>query len=159
MQKALNPSYLARYGLDSERELKETQAQLQIAVWMGKISNPDFSALEERRTQRNEIIKKELREGKLVYGVRYYTPAMYLQYELTRFKLDFTIYQAEKIGPYLLHPITEEEKRAFYDENQDLFTRYFGDSFGYEEVRMIIEKRLKEKEYEKIVQNILRECN
>ncbi|MEI3339912.1 MAG: hypothetical protein V8R80_08210 [Eubacterium sp.] len=42
--------------------------------------------------------------------------------------------------------MTEEEKRTFYEENGDLFTRYFGDSFSYEEVRMIIEKRLKEME-------------
>ena len=49
----------------------------------------------------------------------------------------------------------EAEKRAFYEENPDLFTRFEGDSFGYGEVSMIIEKRLKEKEYENIVQDIL----
>lgn len=144
------------YELDSEQEWKEVQARLQIAVWMGTIPSPDVSALEDRRIQKNETIKKELEDGKTVYGVRYYTPAMYLQYELTRFKLDFTVYQEEKLGPYPLRKITETEKRTFYDENRDLFTRYFGDSFGYEEVRMIIEKRLKEKEYEEIVQDILR---
>lgn len=156
MQKESDQVYIEQYGLDSERELREVRVKLQIAVWMGIIPASDFSSLEERRTQKNETIKKELEEGKIVYGVRYYTPAMYIQYELTRFKLDFTVYQNAKLGPYLLCKITDEEKRAFYDENRDLFTRYFGDSLGYEEVSMIIEKRLKEREYEKIVQDILR---
>ncbi|MGF0033434.1 hypothetical protein ACQRBN_10745 [Bariatricus sp. SGI.154] len=151
-----NQVYIEKYSLDSEQELRKAQAELQIAVWMNIISSTEFSAVEERRVQKNETIKKDLAEGKIVYGVRYYTPVMYLQYELTRFKLDFTTYQGKNIGPYPLCQITEEEKRTFYDENRDLFTRYFGDSFGYEEVRMIIEKRLKEKEYEKIVQDILR---
>lgn len=151
-----NQVHIEKYGLNSERELRKVRAELQVAVWMGAIPSPDFSALEERRTKKNETIRKELEEGKMVYGVRYYTPAMYLQYELTRFKLDFTVYREATLGSYILHRVTEEEKRAFYDENRDLFTRYWGDSFGYEEVRMIIEKRLKEKEYEKIVQDILR---
>lgn len=155
MQRKSDQIYKEKYALDSEHELKEVRAKLQIAVWMGMISSSEFSALEERRKQKNELIKGKLAEGDIVYGVRYYTPAMYLQYELTRFKLDFTVYQEKNIGPYVLHEITEEEKKIFYDENRDLFTRYWGDSFGYEEVSMIIEKRLKEREYEKIVQNIL----
>lgn len=155
MPMEINQAYIEKYGLDSEWELMRVQAELQIAVWMDVIPDSDLDALEERRTKKNQTIKKELEEGKTVYGTRYYTPAMYLQYELTRVKLDFTVYREEKLGPYTLHKVTEEEKKAFYDENRDLFTRYFGDSFRYEEVRMIIEKRLKEKEYENIVQDIL----
>ena len=50
---------------------------------------------------------------------------------------------------------TEEEKRAFYDNNQDLFGRYHGDLFDYEDVRQIIEKRLREDAYDRLIQDIL----
>lgn len=155
MHRESDQAYIKQYFLKSEQELREVQAKLQIAVWMGLISGPDLRLVEERRLKKNETIRKALTEGKPVYGVRYYTPPMYLQYELTRFKLDFTVYKGNHIEPYVLHEITGKEKKAFYDGNRDLFTRYWGDSFDYEEVSMIIEKRLREREYEKIVQNIL----
>lgn len=148
--------YQDYFNLGSAREVREVQAKLQIAAWMNLIRNADLSAAEERRKQKNERIKKDLEDGEIVYGVTNYTPAMYLQYELTRFKLDFTVYKGKTVGPYPYKEITEEEKKTFYGGNRDLFTRYFGDSFGYEEVRMIIEKRLREREYENIVQDLLR---
>ena len=48
-----------------------------------------------------------------------------------------------------------EEKRAFYENNQDLFGRYHGDLFDYEDVRQIIEKRLREDAYDRLIQDIL----
>lgn len=147
--------YRELYDLDSEQEMMEISARLQIAADMGLIDSPELVAVEERRKKKNEEIHKKLQEGKIVYGVRKFTPAMYLSYELTRFKLDFTVFQGEMIGSYRCHVITEEEKRSFFDENRDLFTRYHGDSFTYDDVQMIIGKRLKEMEYEKLVQKIL----
>lgn len=142
------------YGFSSAKDRNRVLAQLQIAAWMGLISSPDFEEVEERRKQKNEEIKKRLAEGEIVYGLSHYTPAMYLQYELTRFKLDYTVYKGKYVGSFPYREITEGEKKAFYEENRDLFTRYFGDSFAYEEVRMIIEKRLREEEYENIVQDL-----
>ena len=49
----------------------------------------------------------------------------------------------------------QEEKRAFYENNQDLFGRYHGDLFDYEDVRQIIEKRLREDAYDRLIQDIL----
>ena len=60
------------------------------------------------------------------------------------------------MGGYVCQEITEEQKRAFYEENRDLFTRSAGDSFAYGEVSMIIEKRIREQEYENIIQDLLR---
>lgn len=148
-------AYMAQYGLESEREVREVEAKLKIAALMGLIGKPDLSAVEERRKKRNASNEKKLQAGDILYGVREFTPAMYLQYELTRFKLEFTVYEGEKIGPWECRKITETEKKNFYEANGDLFTRYFEDSFAYEEVRMIIEKRLKEMEYERLVKNIL----
>ena len=147
--------YREYYSLATESEVCEVQAKLQIATWMGVIDTPNLDAVEVRRKQKNDSINAKLAKGETVYGLTHYTPSMYLQYELTRFKLDFTVYKGEKIGTYPYQEFPEEEKRAFYENNPDLFTRYFGDSFGYEEVSMIIEKRLKEKEYESIVQDLL----
>ena len=59
------------------------------------------------------------------------------------------------IAGYPCRVFSETDLRQYYDNNRDLFTRYFGDSFGFEEVAMIIEKRLKEKEYEDIVKDLL----
>lgn len=164
------------YGFSSEEERKLVLARLQAAAWMGVISSPDLEAVEERRKQKNAEIEKRLAKGEAVYGLTHYTPAMYLQYELTRFKLDYTVHAKAFLdqysknishGPcfyrgggtcpaqYSYREITEEEKKAFYEENKDLFTRYFGDSFAYDEVSMIIEKRLREMEYESIIQDLL----
>lgn len=103
--------------------------------------------MEKRRSKKNE--------EKSLYGVRFYSPPMYLQYELTRFKLDF-VQPSERIKKLGVCPsFTEEEKRAFYENNQDLFGRYHGDLFDYEDVRQIIEKRLREDAYDKLIQDIL----
>ena len=146
------------YGLTSKEEVSEVFARLQIAAWMNLIPTPDLEAVDERRRRKNAEAEKALSEGGIVYGPVYYTPSMYLQYELTQFKLDYTVFKGEQVGRYPYREITEKEKRAFYDENRDLFTRYNGDGFGYREVSTIIEKRLREQEYENIIRDLLREC-
>ena len=55
---------------------------------------------------------------------------------------------------YTYREISVEEKQSFYEANRDLFRRYHGDSFTYEEVAMIINKRIREMEYEKEIHNI-----
>ncbi len=139
------------YGLSSEEEKKRVLAQLQIAAWMGLISSSNLDAVEERRKQKNEEIDRQLAKGEVVFGLTHYSPAMYLQYELTRFKLEYTVYTGKQVGNYPYREITEAQKQVFYEENRDLFTRYFGDSFEYREVSMIIEKRLREQEYEDLI--------
>ena len=162
------------YGFTSPEEEKQVLARLQAAAWMNLADSPGLGAAEERRKKKNAETEKQLTGGETVYGLTHYTPAMYLQYELTRFKLDYTVSAevcldnfsksisgspglsgGDKNRParYSFREITEEEKRAFYGENRDLFTRYSGDSFSFAEVSMIIEKRLREQEYEKIVQD------
>ena len=94
-------------------------------------------------------------DGTTVYGVRHYSAPAYLQFELTRFKLDF-VEPCGKIRALGVCPdFTEVQTRAWYDANRDLFTRYFGDSFSYEESRQIIEKRMREEVYDNLVQDIL----
>lgn len=140
---------------EKEKNVRSEQARLLIGYWLGTIPSPDITDVEKRRKIKNEEIQEKLQKGEVVYGVTHFTPSMYLQYELTRIKLDYTVYQGETLGGYPCQVFSEDDLRQFYDENRDLFTRYFGDSFGFEEVAMIIEKRLKEKEYEDIVNDLL----
>ncbi|WP_461821032.1 hypothetical protein [Blautia stercoris] len=53
---------------------------------------------------------------------------------------------------------TEAQKRErFTNKIMDLFGRYHGDFFTYEEVAQIIEKRLREDAYDKLIEDVLRE--
>lgn len=135
-----------KYCLD-QKEWEEAQAALLLAKRFGLIEDAGIEALEKRRAEKNRESAR--------YGARYYSSAMYLQYELTRFKLDF-VQPSEQIRRLGVCPdFSEEEKRAFYENNQDLFGRYHGDLFEYEEVRQIIEKRLREEAYDRLIQDLL----
>ena len=143
-----------KYCLD-RKEWEEAQVALLLAKRFGLIEDASIEALEKRRAKKNEENNQAEKAGKLFYGPRFYSPAMYLQYELTRFKLDF-VQPSETIKKLGVCPdFTEKEKRAFYENNQDLFGRYHGDLFDYEDVRQIIEKRLREDVYDKLIQDIL----
>ena len=137
-----------KYCLD-KKEWERAKAALLLAKRFGLIEDDGIEALEKRRSKKNE--------EKSLYGVRFYSPPMYLQYELTRFKLDF-VERCEKIRALGICPdFTDAQTRAWYDANPDLFTRYAGDSFPYEEVIQIIEKRMREEVYDSLVQDLLRE--
>ena len=143
-----------KYCLD-KKEWEEAQAALLLAKRFGLIEDASIEALEKRRAKKNEENNRAEKAGKLFYGPRFYSPAMYLQYELPRFKLDF-VQPSEKIKKQGRCPdFSEKEKRAFYENNQDLFGRYHGDLFDYEDVRQIIEKRLREDAYDRLIQDIL----
>lgn len=139
------------WGLNkSERE--KAKAELMLATQLGFIEEAGLKAVEMRRRKKNEKLQKRLKEGKIVYGLTCYGKPAYLQHELTKFRLDFV---SGKATSYLYRVITREEKECFYRDNQDLFTRYFGDPFPYEDVEDIIEKRIREEEYYGLIQNIL----
>lgn len=143
------------YCLTPEEE-HYAKACLTLAKRWGLIDDDSFSALECRRTAKNAQAEKEEQDGKPVYGTRRFSAPAYLQYELTRFKLDFTE-PCEKIRALSICPdFTDAQTRAWYDANPDLFTRYAGDSFPYEEVKQIIEKRMREEVYDSLVQDLLR---
>ncbi len=142
------------YSIEQEA-LRKAQAEVLFAKELGLISDGDFAALEQRRQAKNKENQEKKKKGEVVYGLISYSAPAYLQYELTRFKLDFTQERDLIKKNYEYQPISEEEKRKFYNDNRNLFTRFFGDSFSYEEVEMIIEKRIREGEYEKNVKDIL----
>ena len=136
----------------NETELKEAKGVLLLAERLGFIEEAGLDALEERRKRKNIEIQDKLKKGETVYGLVSYNGPSYLQYELTRFRLDFV---SGKASGYVYREITEKEKEDFYRENQDLFVRYLGDVFPYEDVKDIIEKRIREEEYHGLIKDLL----
>ena len=108
---------------------RHAKACLTLAKRWGLIGDDSPEALERRRAAKNAQAERAEQDGKPVYGTRRFSAPAYLQYEQTR---------------------------AWYDANPDLFTRYAGDSFPYEEVKQIIEKRMREEVYDSLVQDLLR---
>ncbi len=145
---------MRRYCLD-EQDLERAEASLLLAQKLGLIEKAGLDEMEKRRREKNGEIERKLQQGELVYGLRCYSPAAYLQYELTRFRLDFTEQLPVIREHYVYAGIDEEQKHAFYEQNQDLFTRYWGDLMTYEEVTQIIEKRIREAEYDALVEDLL----
>ena len=134
---------------------RHAKACLTLAKRWGLIGDDSPEALERRRAAKNAQAERAEQDGKPVYGTRRFSAPAYLQYELTRLKLDF-VQPCEKVREGGFCPdFTEQEKRDFYEQNRDLFGRYHGDYFTYEEVSQIIEKRLREDAYDKIIREIL----
>ena len=138
-----------------KKERDYSMASLMQAHRLGLIENPRLAAVEQRRQEENRRRREDLEKGKTVYGPEQYSPIAYLHHELTSFKLAYAS-ESEKIASReIFRPISREETRRFYEEHGDLFTRYQGDAFSYEDVELIIRKKIREKEYEDAVQNIL----
>lgn len=138
-----------------QEELRKAQGAFLLAQKMGILEDPSWEGLETRRQKHNERLQMMERENQKFYGPRFYSAQAYLQYELTRLKLDF-VQPSENVRISGLCPVfTEKEKKIFYEQNMDLFGRYHGDFFTYEEVDQIIEKRLREEAYDRLVEDIL----
>lgn len=134
------------------------KACLLFAKRLGLIDDAGMDALKKRCAGENAARKRKLENGETVYGVTSFTVPAYLQYELTRFKLDFVSEAQIVKKSYSYKEITEKEQKAFYKKNKDLFKRYSGDRFTYREVRQIIKKKLREEEYENEISNLLCQC-
>lgn len=145
------------YGID-EMSLRKAQAAFLFAQKIGLLEDPSLEGLELRRQQHNAQLRKMEEEGRIFYGPRSFSAAAYLQYELTRLRLDFVAPCDAVRRSGLCPSFSDEEKRAFYEANMDLFGRYHGDHFSYEEVAQIIEKRMREEVYEQILDELLPKC-
>ena len=131
-----------------QKILRKAQGAFLLAQKMGLLEDASFEALEKRRYEYNNSEHE--------YGPHYLSKEAYLFYELTRLKLDFVLPTdvVKKTG--LCPNFTEEQRKEFYEKNHDLFGRYHGDFFTFEEVSQIIEKRLREEAYDKLIEDIFR---
>ena len=134
------------------KEQKQLKAELIFAKRLGLTEDDTLDGVVTMR-------KEMFQNGEIIYGPEHFSLPAYVRYEQTRFRLDF-VSESEKVKKnYSYQRISEKEKQAFYEANRDLFTRYHGDSFTYEEVSVIIRKRIREMEYDKEIQNILCQLN
>lgn len=139
----------------NQNEKNYALACLIFAEKIGLIDDCSLDAVAARCIEENSKRKALIENNKTVYGLKSFTPLQYLDYELTRFKLDFAS-ESEKIKcNYQYTPITKSDKKTYYKNNRDLFTRYEGDSFKFRELEMIIEKKIREEQYENEIKNIL----
>ena len=147
------------FCFSDEKEKKYALACLEFAKRLGLIDDSSLDAAALRCKAENEKRKEMLEKGETVFGLTEFPLSLYLDYELTRFRLDFVSEKEEIKKNYHYEPISKKEKKAFYKNNSDLFTRYGGDKFRFKEVDMIIEKKMREEEYEHEVNNILRQLS
>ena len=143
------------FCFSGESEEKYARACLEFAKRLGLIDDSSLDAVALRCKAENTKRKEMLEKGETVYGLKAFPLSVYLDYELTRFKLDFASEKEQIKKNYPYTPISKKEKKAYYKNNRDLFTRYNGDKFRFSEVDMIIEKKLREEQYEDEINNIL----
>ena len=140
-----------------KNERDYAMASLLFAQKLGLVDNCLLTDGEQRRQEENRKRRETLERGEILYGPVEYNPIAYLQQELTGFRLDY-VSESEKItNRQVFRPISREETRQFYEEHADLFTRYQGDAFAYEDVELIIRKKIREKDYEDGIKDILRQ--
>ena len=73
----------------SDREEKYAKACLVFAEQLGLIDDSSLDAVKVRCNAENEKRQRALDAGEVVYGLKQFTVPVYLDYELTRFRLDF----------------------------------------------------------------------
>lgn len=140
-----------------KNERDYAMASLLFAQKLGLVDNCLLTDVEQRRQEENRKRRETLERGEILYGPVEYNPIAYLLQELTGFRLDY-VSESEKItNRQVFRPISREETRQFYEEHADLFTRYQGDAFAYEDVELIIRKKIREKDYEDGIKDILRQ--
>lgn len=119
------------------------EAELVFAYQLALISSPSKDA----RTKRWEEYNSASHE----YGPAFLSEEAFREAESTDFITSFVL---GKVKNHTFRTITDDDVVAYYRENADLFTRAEGDPFAPEEVRDIIIKRLREREYRENVEAI-----
>lgn len=119
------------------------EAELVFAYQLALISSPSKDA----RTKRWEEYNSASHE----YGPAFLSEEAFREAESTDFITSFVL---GKVKNHTFRTITDDDIRTYYRENADLFTRAEGDPFAPEEVRDIIIKRLREREYRENVEAI-----
>lgn len=142
-----------RIIFSDESERKYALACLAFAKRLGLIDNDSLDAVYKRCEAENALRKSKLSSNETVYGPTAFSPNEYLDYELTRFRLDFAG-ESDKVR-YDYKPIEKKDMKAYYKANKDLFTRYNRERFFFFEVKTVIYKKIREDEYENEVNSIL----
>lgn len=156
--KAVMPNWritMNSFIFTTDEQRKYALACLTFAKRLGLIDDNSLEAVADRCKAENEKRRQALANGEIVYGLKQFTLPVYLDYELTRFRLD---YASEKEGikrVYQYKPIESKDLKAYYKSNRDLFTRYNGERFKFKESKMVVYKKIREEQYDEEISAIL----
>ena len=140
-----------------ESEKKHALACLEFAKRLGLIESLD--GVKKRCDAENKKRAVQIENGETVYGLTRFSYPAYLNYELTRLKLDF-VGETQKVKKAYDYPeITRRELKDYFKNNRDLFTRYNNDKFFFFEVKTVIYKKIREEQYDAEINNILRKLD
>lgn len=139
-----------------ESEKKYTLACLEFAKRLGFIDDESLDGVKKRCDAENKKRAVQIENGETVYGLTRFSYPAYLNYELTRLKLDFVGETQEVKKVYNYPEITRRDLKDYFKNNRDLFTRYNNDKFFFFEVKTVIYKKIREEQYDAEINNILR---
>lgn len=131
------------------------KACLIFAKRLGLVDDDSLDGVKSRCEKENEKRNAQKENGEIFYGLTHYTFREYLEWELTKIKLDFVSESETVKESYNFREISKKELKAFYKNNKDLFTRFNGDKFPFRDVKLIIKKKIREEEFENEINNIL----
>lgn len=143
--------YNGKYGYEiltenTIEELKRIYAVYEVAEENGDIKENGFAGLEKRWKKENHNREEKIKNGEVVYGVKEYTFELYLQYEMSRLK---EAYCNDKSREGMA--LTEEEILKHYNSHDWIYGEN-GDKADLETARISVERELREKKYEEIVE-------
>lgn len=143
----------------TDEQRRYTLACLIFAQRLGLIDDGSLEAVADRCNAENERRRQALENGEIVFGLKQFTLPVYLDYELTRFRLDYAAEKEEIKNNYQYKPIEKKELKAYYKNNKDLFTRYNGDKFRFRESKMVVYKKIREEQYDEEINTILHQLS
>lgn len=139
-----------------ESEKNYALACLEFAKRLGLIDDESLDGVKKRCDAENKKRAVQIENGETVYGLTRFSYPAYLNYELTRLKLDFVGETQEVKKVYNYPEITRRDLKDYFKNNRDLFTRYNNDKFFFFEVKTVIYKKIREEQYDAEINNILR---
>ena len=120
---------------NDDEEKKYALACLKFSKKLGLIDDDSLEAVIKRCDAENEKRKLQKENNETVYGLTHFSYPAYLDYELTRLKLDF-VGECENVKKaYTYKEISRKQMKAYFKQNKDLFTRYNNDKFFFFEVK------------------------
>lgn len=143
----------------SDEQRRYALACLSFAQKIGLIDDTSLDAVADRCAAENVKRSVALEKGEIVYGLKEFTLPVYLDWELTRFRLDFVSEKDVIKKHYSYKPIENKELKAYFKNNRDLFTRYGGDKFRFGETKTVIYKKIREEQYDAEINAILRQLS
>ncbi|WP_306479786.1 hypothetical protein [Mediterraneibacter sp.] len=143
-------SYEGKYGYEiladnTIEKIKYIHAVYDLAEEYGDVSDGSFAAVEKRWEKENAKRKKKIEAGEVVYGLKEYTFARYMQYEISMYK---EIYCNDTDRKEMA--LTEEEIAEYYSQGEWIF-QDSEDKADLETARVAVERELREKKYDVMI--------